>query len=142
MQVHTSITQNIMIHVLVRSTKQVLQTLKEHCKSLNMLLQHKIQNKYYNRQLLFGRSYLLAKYKLKPQAYKYLGLGGLLSEEFLHLRFRGLTFSRAYFFFGGGGEFILEILSEFYYILLFLYVTSSSSYMHFDQQVDYQFNAS
>ena len=40
---------------------------------------------------------------------------GLLSEGFLHLRFGGLIFTRAYFFFrgwGGGG-----LLSEFYSII-------------------------
>ena len=38
---------------------------------------------------------------------------GLLSEGFVHLRFGGLIFGRAYFFFWGGG-----LLSEFYGIML------------------------
>ena len=35
---------------------------------------------------------------------------GLLSEGYLHLRFGGLIFGRAYFFFGGGGGLIIGIL--------------------------------
>ena len=39
---------------------------------------------------------------------------GLLSEGYLHLRFGGLIFGRAFFFWGGGGG----SLSEFYGIAI------------------------
>ena len=45
-----------------------------------------------------------------PWAYMYIR-EGLLSEGYLHLRFRGLIFRRAYFFFGGGGG---RLLAKFY----------------------------